>query len=207
MQIRVFIADDHALMREALRRLLDISNVVVVGEADNGTDTLRQLDRLDVDLLLLDMCMPGCRGEELVARIHGCHPQLPILVVSMYGEAWVARAALLAGATGYVAKGSEPSVLLTAVGETAHGRRFVDTAVGGNDLAANSPPSGEWPLAHREFQILRMIAGGMRLNDIAARLGISDKTVSSHKRRLMAKMGFTSDADIIKFALTRGLAQ
>lgn len=202
--IQLLIADDHALVRESLKRLFSATpDIVVAGEASSGDRVLELLRPGGFDLLLLDVSMPGLSGEELMRRVHRRLPELPILVLSMYDDPRVVRRKLKAGAAGYLTKDSEPEVLLAAVRKVAAGGRFIGQALA-ERIAFEEPPEPAAlqleRLSRRERQVLRLLVEGHSLRDIAARLTISHKTVSSHKARLMQKLEVDSDAELILLA-------
>lgn len=205
---RILIADDHAIMRGGLKQLIEFdARLQVAAEAENGAQVLEQLRTGEFDLLLLDMSMPGLSGEDLISRVHGRYPRLPILVLSMHNEAQIAQRALRAGASGYLTKDHNPETLLAAIHRVAGGGRYLDPRIAEQLAFASSSPTDNAAaqLSDREFQILRLLAQGLSVNQIADQLVISNKTVSTHKTRLMEKMGFTCNADIIKYAMTHGL--
>jgi len=207
--IHRLIADDHTIMREGLKRLFALAqDLKVVGEAENGAQLIDRLRQGGVDLLLLDMSMPGISGEDLIARIHAHHPSLPILVLSMHNETQIAQRALRAGAHGYLTKDRDPETLLAAIHRVAAGQRFIDPGLA-EQMALEASGLGQRvdhaALSDREFQVLRLIAAVHSVNGIAERLAISNKTVSTHKTRMMEKMGFSSNADIVRYALLHHL--
>lgn len=208
--IRMLIADDHTIMREGLKQLfMLVADVQVVAEAESGTQVIELLRQVEIDLLLLDMNMPGISGEILIARLHTQYPELPILVLSMHNEIHIAQRALRAGALGYLTKDRDPETLLVAMRRVASGQRYLDPALA-EQIALQSSGLKQQTyvesLSDREFQILRLLAHGMSVNQIAEQLVISNKTVSTHKTRLMEKMGFCSTADIVRFAMTLGIS-
>lgn len=202
--IQLLIADDHRLMREGLKRLFELyEDVQVVAEAADGTQALEQLRSVSVDLLLLDISMPGLSGEALIARIAGQNPALPILVLSMHNDPHVAMRLMRGGARGYVTKGQSPEVLVEAVRTVAGGNRYIDPSLMEPIALSSLKPasrSGIDSLTNREFQIMRLLAAGLSVNQIANQLAISNKTVSTHKINLMEKMHFATNADLIRFA-------
>ncbi len=207
--IRLLIADDHAIVRRGLAQLFSlVGDIQVIAEAHNGAQLLETLRKTTVDLVLLDMTMPGISGEELITRIRLHHPQQAILVLSMHDEVQIAQRALRAGAAGYLTKDSEPEVLLTAIRRVAAGGRFIDLDIA-EQLAFQSCEPSNVPahkaLSNREFQILCLLARGVSINEIASDLSISNKTVSTHKARLMDKMGLASNADLVRYAVSHGL--
>ncbi|WP_024303208.1 response regulator transcription factor [Pseudogulbenkiania sp. MAI-1] len=207
--IHLLLADDHTIMREGLKQLFGlVADIKVVGEATNGREVIDRLRQGDMDLLLLDISMPGTSGEDLIARIRAHHPALPILVLSMHNEPQIARRALQAGASGYLTKDRDPETLIAAIRRVAAGGRFIDPLLA-EQMAFESSGVIERPTHHhltpREFQVLRLLSQGVSVNDIAAHLTISNKTVSTHKARLMEKMGFTSNAELVRYAITHQL--
>jgi len=208
--IRMLIADDHTIMREGLKQLFSlVADVQVVAEAESGTQLIELLRQVEIDLLLLDMNMPGISGEILIARLHTQYPKLPILVLSMHNEIHIAQRALRAGALGYLTKDRDPETLLVAMRRVVSGQRYLDPGLAEQIALQNSGLKQQTfveSLSDREFQILRLLAHGMSVNQIAEQLVISNKTVSTHKTRLMEKMGFSSTADIVRFAMTLGIS-
>lgn len=207
--IRLMIADDHAIMREGLKQLFSLTDdLQVVAEAENGAVLLDHLRRGDIDLLLLDMSMPGISGEDLLSRIHLHYRRLPILVLSMHNEAQIAQRALRAGASGYLTKDRDPETLLMAIRRVAAGGRYIDAGLAEQIAFAASglgPHSQHDELTERELQVMCQLARGLSVMRIADELAISHKTVSTHKARLMEKMGFASTADIVRYVMVHRL--
>ncbi|WP_205954543.1 response regulator [Pantoea stewartii] len=207
--IRIMIVDDHVIMREGLKQIFSLDErLVVVSEAGNGTQVMEGLRNEQVDLLLLDMCMPGLCGEELISRIHSQYPQLPILILTMYSEPQIARRVLKCGALGYITKDNDPETLLAAIHRVARGQRFIDQMLAeqivfNENMSANEGLHQQ--LTAREMQIMLKLARGEGVNSIAEALAISNKTVSTHKARLMEKMMFKTNADIVKYAISHHL--
>lgn len=208
--IRLLIADDHTLMREGLKQLFVLmGDIEIAGEATNGAQVLDRIRQGGIDLALLDMTMPGISGEDLIQRIRGHCPELRILVLSMHNEPQVAQRALKAGANGYMSKDGDPESLLAAIRKVAAGGRFIDPSVAEKmafESAGLDGRPGHDCLTDRELQILRLLARGMGVNEIAEELAISNKTVSTHKARMMEKMSFVNNADLIRYALANSLA-
>ncbi|AVJ19295.1 response regulator [Serratia rhizosphaerae] len=208
--IRLMIAEDHAIMREGLKQLFLLdAGIKVVAEAADGGRVLERLRAGDVDLLLLDISMPGISGEDLINRISSQHPGLKILVLSMFNEPQIAQRMLEHGALGYITKDRNPEALLNAIRSVASGARYIDHELAQKIVFAqyqsNSAPHENLTL--RERQIMIMLAHGESINAIADTLAISNKTVSTYKSRLMKKMGFTANADIVKYAISYNLVQ
>lgn len=207
--IRILIADDHSIVRMGLKNLFYLDDsIVVVGEATNGEQVLEMLGAGDVDLLLLDMSMSGLCGAELISRICAADNHPPILVLSMHNEPQIAIGALNAGAAGYLTKDSDHAVIQTAIRTVASGGRFIEHELAEKLAFERSVVQTVMPhmsLSNRQMIILRMIANGKSLNAIAIELGISNKTVSVHKVHLMRKMGFTSNAELIRYAIDNNI--
>jgi DNA-binding NarL/FixJ family response regulator len=207
--IHLMIADDHAILRESLKHLFALTDdIEVSAEAMNGGEVLERLRDGGIDLVLLDMNMPGISGEDLILRLRAQYPELPILVLSMHNQAQIALRALKAGACGYLSKDRDAEMLLTAIRKVAAGGRFIDPVLAEQmafEASGIAPRALHTSLSDREFEILCLFANGISLNDIAAKFSISNKTVSTHKSRLMEKMGFTSNAELIRYALDHGL--
>jgi DNA-binding NarL/FixJ family response regulator len=208
--IRVLMADDHGIVREGLKQLFALSpDILVVHEAVSGGEVLAALRAGGVDLILLDMTMPGISGVNLITRLRSHEHCPPILVLSMHNEIQIARRALAAGVAGYLTKDSDPATLMSAIRKVAAGGRFIDPALAekmvfdsGN---AELPPHDV--LSEREYDVLRLLVHGMGVNQIADELKISNKTVSTHKARLMQKMDFHNNAELVRYAVAHGLVE
>ncbi|WP_027214605.1 response regulator [Burkholderia sp. WSM2232] len=206
--INLLIADDHPLVRGGLKQIIETTpDIVVAGEAAQGSEVIEKLRTCQVDLLLLDMTMPGISGVDLIRRVRAERPSLPLLVLSIHNEAQVVSRALRAGATGYVTKDSNPDVLLAAIRRLAEGGRFIDPklveGIVFETYSGDAPPHEI--LSDREFQVLQMLALGKSLNEIADAFALSAKTISTHKMRLMQKLGLANNADLIRYAIRHGL--
>jgi len=209
--MKILIADDHTLVREGLKQLFALSREVdVVAEAVDGGQVLDAVRAGGLDLVLLDMTMPGINGADLISRIRVQDGAPPILVLSMHNEAQIARRALTAGAAGYLTKDSHPHILLAAMHKVTLGGRFIDPVLAEKMVFEGSgntqrPPHEQ--LSERELHILRLLARGLSVNEVAAELAISNKTVSTHKARLMQKMGFQNNSEIVRYAVEFNLIE
>jgi DNA-binding NarL/FixJ family response regulator len=182
--------------------------VRVVAEAACGAQLLLLLNEPNFDLILLDMSMPGVSGANLISRVTARESAIPVLALSMYNEVQIARRALAAGAAGYLTKDCEPEVLLSAIRTVAEGGRFIDPALADkidDNKSGEDSVSQHEQLSEREFEILLLLAKGFSVNEIAEQLIISNKTVSTHKMRLMNKMRFSCNADIVRYAIANNL--
>jgi DNA-binding NarL/FixJ family response regulator len=207
--VRVLLADDHRIMREGLRQLFGLMpDIEVIGEATTGAEVLDALRQFEIDLLLLDMTMPGISGDDLITRIRSHHPTLPILVLSMHEEPQIAQRALKAGANGYLTKDQDSQTLLSAVRKVSSGGRFIDPLLAERmafEVSGVTRRADHQHLTNRELEVMRLLARGLRVGDIAQKLALSDKTISTHKSRLMEKMGFGSTVELVRYAIDNGL--
>lgn len=206
--IRVVIADDHAIVREGLKQLLLAADLEVVGEARDGPEALKTVRENDVDVLLVDLSMPGRSGVELIKQIKDEKPKLRILVLSMHAEHQYAVRAIRAGASGYLTKDSASAQLVTAIRKVAGGGAFISAEVA-EQLALSAMPHAEGPphasLSDREYQVFQLLVSGKSVSDIAEDLNLSVKTVSTHKARLMEKMGIASNTELVHYAIRHRL--
>jgi DNA-binding NarL/FixJ family response regulator len=205
--IRVLLADDHEIVRDGLKRILGAcGDVEVAGEAANGDEALALVRAHDYDVALLDMSMPGLSGIDLVKRLKAEKPKLKLLVLSMHGEPQYAARALKAGAAGYLTKDSAAEQLVGAIRKVAAGGVLVSEAAAAGLLAASTgdgPPHSR--LSDREFEVFKQLAGGVSPTEIARRLHLSVKTVSTHKTRIQEKLGLSSTAELVRYALEHQL--
>jgi two-component system, NarL family, invasion response regulator UvrY len=208
VKIRVFITDDHAVVRKGLRQILEEGkDIEVCGEAADYGGLVAGLRAHPCDVLVIDVAMPGKNGIDSLKQVLQDYPKLKALVVSMYPEDQFALRALKAGAAGYLTKTSGPERLVEAVRTLAAGRRYLTPEVAqtmAKSLGAEGGAAHE-ELSDREFQVLRLIAGGRKLAEIAAELSLSAKTVSVYRARLMEKLGTKTNADLTRYAIEHRL--
>lgn len=207
--IRVVIADDHPMMREGLKNMLGrTDDIEIVGEACNGGEVLAAVRSLRIDVLILDLHMPGRHGIELITQIISEAPKLSILVWSGQGERQYALRALRAGARGYVNKEREPAQLLEAIRRVATGQRWINTDVAelmAQAFLAPRPGPPHTCLSQREYEVFSLLIQGYSVADIAQSLFLSNKTVSSHKARTLEKMNMHSVVDLVRYAVAQDL--
>ncbi|RKP47127.1 response regulator transcription factor [Pararobbsia silviterrae] len=208
--VKLIIVDDHAIVRRGLRRICETDpNLTVSAEASSGAEALAWLGAHAVDVVLLDLTMPGMQGMDLIKHLVSVRPAPRILVLSMHAEAEVAARALRVGAHGYLTKDADPDVLITAVHKVASGGKFIDPmlaeALVFAKLGSETPTMSA--LTDREFEVFRLLASGASVTEIAERFSLSAKTISTHKTRLMQKLGLRSNADIVRLAMTEGLVR
>lgn len=206
--IRVFIADDHAVVRAGVRRLLEQERgIEVVGEAPDGRAALRRVRELEPDVVVLDIVMSDLDGIALTERLKRDCPQVSVLALTAQEQSGYVRRLLAAGAKGYLLKRAAPEELVRAVRAVADGRLYLDPSLAGlfGDLyrrGSEKDASAGEPTA-REIEVLRLIAEGYTNKEIAARLALSVKTVETHKSRAMGKLGLQSRAEVVQYALRR----
>lgn len=207
--IRVAIADDHTILREGLRQLLSAApDVMVVAEAADGHEALALVRAGGFEVLLLDLSMPGKSGIELIKQIRDERPRLRVLVLSMHEESQYAVRAIKAGAAGYVTKDRAATELVDALRAVAGGGAHVSANVA-QALALGAMPGAiglpHERLSDREFEVFDLLVRGLTVTDIAGRLNLSSKTISTHKARLMEKLGIDNPAELVRYALRHGL--
>jgi DNA-binding NarL/FixJ family response regulator len=210
VSIRVLLADDHALVRQGFRRILeDEADIEVVGEAGGGAEVIALDESLDPDVVVLDMSMPEIDGLHAAIEILRRRPGRPILILSMYDDLQYVRNALAAGVRGYILKNALETDLILAVRALAGGKRMLSPGLqAALDEARRSPDEGD-PfdrLSAREIQVLRLIAIGRSNREIAALLGVSVNTVAVHRTNLMATLGVHKAAELVLIAVRKGLA-
>jgi two-component system invasion response regulator UvrY len=203
--IRVLLVDDHSIVRDGLKRILAATpDLEVVGEAASGEAALALVKANDYDVAMLDMSMPGLSGVDLIKRLKLEKPKLRILVLSMHGEQQYAARALKAGAAGYLNKDSASALLLGALRKIAAGGVHIGEAAAASLLQSGDKPGHE-TLSDREFEVLRLLVDGLGPTEIAERLHLSVKTVSTHKTRILEKLNVRSTAELVRYALEHRL--
>jgi len=204
------IADDHRLVRRGIKEILKTaSDIAVCGEAADSEELLLLLRHDQPDVLILDLAMPGLSGTDLIKHLCAEFSTLRILVLSMHNEAQFATLAIRAGALGYVTKDADPEILLLAIQRIALNGKFIDPALVEAMVFApqETNPLPHESLSEREVQVLGLLVAGKSLNGIASELHLSPKTISSHKMRLMQKLGTDSNAELVRYAIRHKLSQ
>jgi DNA-binding NarL/FixJ family response regulator len=204
--IRLMVVDDHDLVRAGLIQFLSLApDVKVVAEAGDGASMLEKLRTIEIDLVLLDLNMPGLSDADLIVRLRSLYPDLPILVLSMHSETQIVMRAMKAGASGYISKNCQPPVLLDAIRKVIATGKYLPPNVAEQLAFASACTRSNDPLevlSDREQQIYRMLVQGENIGDIARQLYISDKTVSTHKSNLLNKLGLKNVAELVRHSLT-----
>ena len=210
---RIILADDHVLIRQGLKRILErVSGIEIIGEANDGLALLRLLNKLTPNLVLLDISMPNLRGLEAIHEIKAIHSTVKILMLTMHKETEYFQQAISAGADGYLLKEDADSELFSAIEKIRHGKIYISPVLS-DELAgewaqvrrSNRKPFSEpKPLTVREREVLKLIAESKSSKQIADLLFISPRTVERHRANLMEKLGLKKTADLVKYAIKKG---
>jgi len=211
VSIRVLVVDDHAVVRSGLRLLLAAEeDIEPVGEAGSARDAIFQARALKPDVILLDIVMPEQTGLDVLPQLMHESPDVKVLILSMQDEPRYVREAFAAGASGYVLKEAVDNEVVAAVREVAGGGRYVNPALGARLVAAEAEAerlADEDPLSDREREVLRLLALGHTNQEIAKRLYISVRTAETHRAHIMQKLRLQTRADLVAYALERGLLE
>ncbi len=209
--IRILVADDHTMFREGLKRVLEAEpNMEVVGEASNGQETLEKAKQTRPDIVLLDVSMPGRGGLETAQDLKKRNPDTRILMLSAHPEDHYAIRCLKGGADGYMTKDQAAERLIQAILKIRGGGKYVSAALAEQMAFSLQTELGRAPhetLSDREFQVMRMIASGQTVSEIADELCLSVKTVSTYRARILQKMKFRNNAEIMQYALKQSLVE
>lgn len=205
--IRVLVVDDHPIVRKGTKAILEDELGAVVDEAGDGDAALVALEQ-PYDAVVLDLSMPGRSGIDLLAEIKHRHPKLPVLIMSLHGEEQFAVRALRAGASGYLTKTAAPENLSAAVGKILRGGRYITETLAERlaaDVGGEAVAAPHDRLSDREFEVLRGLASGKSVSEIADTMHLSVKTVSTYRARLLQKLGMTTNAEVTRYAIENGL--
>ena len=201
--IRILIADDHTIVRDGLRRLVAAeADMTIAGEAQNGVEVMEVVREKSVDVVLLDISMPGRNGLETLKELKRLHPSVSVIILSMHPKDQYAVRVLRAGASGYITKESAPEELILAIRKAFAGEKFISPDVA--ELLAEYVERGETGEPHlvlsdREFEVFRKIAQGKTVTQISKELFLSVKTVSTYRTRVVEKTGLTTNAAIVQY--------
>jgi two-component system, NarL family, invasion response regulator UvrY len=209
--IRVLICDDHMIVRQGIRQsLAEAADIAVVAEAADGPLALRQLREGGIDVLLLDIALPGRDGLDVLRQVRTEHPKLPVLMLSTYPDRQYAVRSLKLGASGYLNKSADSEQITAAVRRVAGGQRFITPPVAellahalGAARSDGGEPVPEELLSHREFQVFRLLASGQSVGEIARALSLSSNTVSTYRARILEKTGVRNDVELALYAMQR----
>lgn len=200
--LRVLCIDDHQVVRDGVRKIFDEKGVTVeIGEASNAAEAIRPISQQHWDIVVLDISLGGKSGLDLLKEIRTLQPRLPVLVFSMHSEEVYARRAISAGARGYITKGSSSEELYAAINKIARGGRYISAALAEKIVfTSDADRLPHEALSPREYEVMLLIAKGLSNKEIAERLGIDSRTVTTHRRRMLDKMNMQTDADLNEYA-------
>jgi DNA-binding NarL/FixJ family response regulator len=202
--IRILLVDDHAVVRAGYRRLIEsVPGYTVVAEAASGAAGYRRALEGGVDVVVMDLSLPGVGGLEVTRRLNRRRPELRILVFSVHEESVFVQRALQAGAAGYLSKRSAAEQMIDALQAVAAGQRYLDPVL----QARGAPDTRLQSLSQREFEIFRQIAAGRSVRQIAADLHLSDKTVANYNTQVRQKLGASSAADLARVTIAAGVVR
>jgi two-component system invasion response regulator UvrY len=209
--ISILIADDHTVVRRGVLQILaEAPDMVAAGEASTGGEVLQAVHRNDFDVVLLDIALPDISGLEILKQLRSLKPDLQILILSMYPERQYAIRALRAGAAGYLTKESAPAELIAAIRQVSQGRKYVTQSLAEKlaaELGGEVEQEPHETLSDREYQVMCLLAAGKTITEIATELSLSIKTVSTYRTRILDKLKLENTAQIIRYALKRGLVE
>lgn len=207
--IRLLVADDHAIVRRGLREILsEAHDLSVAGEAATRDEVLAKVGERGLDAVILDLSLPGGNGLDLLAEVKHRRPDLPVLILTVHPEDQYALRALRAGAAGYLTKESAPEQLVEAVRKIVRGGKYVSATVAERLASSLGPDAARAPheaLSDREYEVLRMLASGKTVSEVAAELSLSVKTVSTYRTRILEKMGMRTNAELTHYAIKNQL--
>jgi two-component system invasion response regulator UvrY len=207
--IRILIADDHAIVRKGLKQIIsETQDMVVADEAGDGQEVLNKVRKNGFDMVLLDISMPGRTGLDILRELKAEKPKMPILVLSMYPEEQYAVRVLRAGASGYLTKESAPDELIAAIRKVSIGKKYITPSLAERlalDLDIDSDKPLHETLSDREYQVLCLIASGKTVGEIAEKLSLSAKTISTYRARILEKMNMKNNAELTHYALQHKL--
>jgi DNA-binding NarL/FixJ family response regulator len=209
--MNILIADDHAIVRSGLKQILgSTDNITAIDEASTGDDALKKARSEFYDIIILDITLPDMNGLEVLKQLNSEQPGSHILMLSFHSEEQYAVRVLKAGASGYLTKASAPEELIKAIMKIVGGEKYVSEALAeklAKNLEGKSKNLPHELLSDREFQIMRMIAQGKTIKEIAGELYISDKTVSTYRARLLLKMGMKNNSELTHYVTINGLLE
>ena len=207
--IRVLIVDDHAIVRQGLKRILsETPDMTVAGEAENGAEALKKIREGEWDVVLLDVSMPGRNGADTLKQILSENRGGKVLILSMYPEDQYAVRLLKAGASGYMTKETAPEELVEAIRKVAQGKKYISPTLAElllNELDGDMDKPPHDRLSDREYQVFRMLGSGKTVSEIAASMSLSVKTISTHRSHVLEKMKLKNNAEITLYAIQNGL--
>jgi two-component system, NarL family, invasion response regulator UvrY len=209
--IKILTVDDHMVVREGVKRIFDHQpDKALFGEAATAQEALDLVRQQDWDILVLDISIGGRNGLELLKDVKQLRPKLPVLILSMHSEEQYARRAFKAGAAGYITKDCPQSELLSAINKVIKGGRYITAAIAEKLIVHLEEDPNRLPhelLSDREFEVMRLIASGKTVGEIAQLLSLSDKTISTYRARILEKMNMKTNAEITYYTIKNNLLE
>jgi len=207
--LRILIADDHAIVRQGLKQIVtETQDMMVAGEASNGQELLNKIKEGEYDVVVLDITMPGRNGMDVLRQLRSERPWLPVLMLSIHPEEQYALRALRAGASGYLTKESAPDELVVAIRKVSRGGKYVSSSLAEKlafELEVGREQAPHEALSDREYQVMCMIASGKTVMEIAQKLSLSEKTISTYRSRILEKMKMKNNAELTYYAIKNQL--
>jgi two-component system, NarL family, invasion response regulator UvrY len=208
---KILLVDDHEVVREGVKKILaEQSGTITFGEASTASEALKLVREQDWDVAVLDLSLGGRSGLEVLKELKQIRPQLPVLILSMHSEEQYARRAFKAGAAGYITKDSPRAELVKAVNKVMGGGRYVSAAIAEKlifDISGGTDRAPHETLSDREFEVMRLIASGKTVGEIAEMLSLSDRTISTYRARILEKMGMKTNAELTHYAIQNKLVE
>jgi DNA-binding NarL/FixJ family response regulator len=208
-KIKVFIADDHSIVRRGLVQVIsDTPDMLVVGEAENGNELLTKVKKFKIDVVVMDLDMPEKSGWEVIIQLQVDLPKIPVIILSVYPEDDYASIFFQAGASGYLNKTSAPELLVEAIRKVVQGGKFISPSLAEKlalDLGKDKKFLPHETLSHREFQVFHLIVTGVSVKKISEELSLSVATINTHRSHMLKKMGISSNAELIHYAFKNGI--
>lgn len=207
--IHVLIADDHSIVREGIKSLLsNVPDILVAAEACNSSEVFEKIQNAAIDLVILDITMPGQSGLEVLKELKADNPKLPVLILSMHPEEQYGMRVLMAGADGYLTKEAAPEELLSAIRKITKGGKYITPSLAerlAKNLNRKGRDQGYQALSDREYEVLSGISRGKTISEIADELYLSVSTVSTYRKRVLEKLNLHTNADLTYYAIKHEL--
>lgn len=207
--INLIITDDHPIVRQGIRQILEgCIDINAIDEAENGEQLIRKIMKNEYDVVLLDISMPGRNGLEILKELKSIKPSIAVLILSVYPEEQYAIRAMKLGASGYLTKSSAPEELISAIQHVGSGRKYITLSLAetiANQIKSESEAPLHEALSERELEVMCQMAKGKSPKEIAEKLSISSKTLSTYRERILVKMMMSSTSEIIRYAIKNGL--
>ena len=208
--IRVVLVDDHTIVRKGISQFLeDDFNIEVVGESGDGRSLFRILEETEVDIIILDISLPGKSGIAILKELRNQYPKIKVLVLSMHPEEQYAIRVIKAGAYGYLTKGGSPKEFINAIHKIHKGKKYISPSLAeymADHIENDYPKPGYEKLSDREFEVMNLLVSGQSISEIAGKMHLSVKTISTYRRRILNKLNLRNNSELIHYAIKNNLA-